>query len=329
VKGDKKMKSKVQVSFLLLFTVCFIQNTAQENNRESPVARTHSVPGSCTIFAASFGRTVLYGNNEDYSNPRTYYWVEPSGEKTYGGFYLGFDNFSPQGGINEKGLAFDFNALPEARLKPHPELPDRGNIIKKIYQTCATVDEAIALAKKYNWGSSLRWQVLLADAIGDVVVISAGPDGELAFTRKPKGDGYLVSTNFNRANPKNTYRGSYPCWRYNKAVEMLDKIKDEKDLTVDFFKSILDACHVEGAVGNTLYSNVFDLVNGVVYLNHWHRFDETAVLKVADEIAKKQSPTRIKDLFSKETVKRAEDEYKKYKEKKSSADKSNKNRGVR
>ena len=274
------------------------------------------IPGSCTIFAASFGNTVLYGNNEDYRIPKTYYWTEASGEKTYAGVFVGFDNFFPQGGINEKGLAFDFNALPEAPLNPHTELPERGDIIKKIYQTCATVEEAIALIKKHNWGSSIRWQVLLADATGDAVVISAGPDGELAFTRKPKGDGYLVSTNFNRANSKNTYRGGYPCWRYNKAVEMLEKIKDERDLTVDYFKSILDACHVEGPGGNTLYSNVFDLRNGVIYLYHWHQFYETAVLNVADEITKKKPPTLIKELFSQETVKRAEDEYQRYREKK-------------
>jgi pimeloyl-ACP methyl ester carboxylesterase len=274
------------------------------------------IPGSCTIFTASFGSTVLYGNNEDYRIPKTYYWVEPAGENTYGGVFLGFDNFFPQGGINEKGLAFDFNALPEAPLNPHNELPDRGDIMKELYQTCATVEEAIALAEKYNWGSSIRWQVLLADATGDAVVVSAGPDGELAFTRKPEGDGYLVSTNFNRANPKNTYRGGYPCWRYNKAVEMLEKIKSEKDLTVDYFKSILDACHVEGAVGNTLYSNVFDLKNGVIYLYYWHQFYETAIIKVADEIKKNQPPTRIKELFSQETVKRAEEEFQKYKKKK-------------
>jgi predicted choloylglycine hydrolase len=188
--------------------------------------------------------------------------------------------------------------------------------MKKLYQTCETVEDAIALAKKHNWGSSLRWQVLLADATGDAAVMSAGPDGELAFTRKPKGDGFLVSTNFNRANPKNTYRGGYPCWRYEKAVEMLGKIKSEEDLTVDYFKSILDACHVKGPGSNTLYSNVFDLKNGIIYLNHWHQFDETAVLKVADEIAKNKPPTRIKELFSQETVKRAEDEFQGYRKKK-------------
>jgi hypothetical protein len=285
----------------------------QENENIFGIADSYPIPGSCTIFSASFGNTVLYGNNEDYRIPKTYYWTEPSSEKAYGGVFLGFDNFSPQGGINEKGLAFDFNALPEAPLKPHPELPGRGDIIKKIYQTCATVEEAIALAKKHNWGSSIRWQVLLADATGDAVVISAGPDRELAFTRKPKGDRFLVSTNFNRANPKNTYRGGYPCWRYDKAVEILDKIEHKEDLTVDRFKSILDACHVEGPVGNTLYSNVFDLKNGIIYLYYWHQFYETAVLKVAEEITKNKPPTRIKELFSQETVKQAEDEFQKYK----------------
>jgi hypothetical protein len=275
-----------------------------------------NVPGSCTIFAASFGNTVLYGNNEDYTNPNTYYWVNPPGDGTYGGVYVGFDNLSPQGGINEKGLAFDYNALPKAALNPHSELPARGDIMRKIYQNCSTVEEAIAMAKKHNWGTSIRWQVLLADATGDAVVISAGPDGELAFTRKPKGDGYLVSTNFNRANPENTYPGSYPCWRYNKAVEMLERIKNEKDLTVGYFRSILDAVHVEGAVGNTLYSNIFDLKNGIIYLYHWHQFVEVATLKVAEEIAKASSPVRIKDLFSEETVKRAADEYQEYKKRK-------------
>lgn len=270
------------------------------------------VPGSCTIFAASFGNTVLYGNNEDYNNPNTYYWVQPSSEGTYGGVYLGFDNFSPQGGINEKGLAFDYNALPEAALNPHPELPDRRAIMRRIQQTCATVEEAIAVARSHDWGSSLRWQVLLADATGDAVVISAGPNGELAFTRKPQGDGYLVSTNFNRANPDNAFDDSYPCWRYDKATEMLERIEAEADLTVDYFRSILDAVHIEGAVGNTLYSNVFDLRQGLIYLYHWHQFDEVAVLNVAEELARAPSPTRINDLFSKETVERAAEEHLRY-----------------
>lgn len=269
------------------------------------------VPGSCTIFAASFGNTALYGNNEDYNIPTTYYWVRQPGEGKYGGLYVGFDDRFAQGGINEKGLAFDYNALPEAPLNPHPELPSFRGMMDRVQQTCATVEEAIDLVQQYNWGSSLKWQVLLADATGDAVVISAGRDDELAFTRKAPGDGYLASTNFNRANPSNAY-SSGRCWRYDTAVRMLDRIEGEKDLTVEYFGSILDSVHVESATGNTLYSNVFDLKNGLVHLYYWHQFDEMVTLDVAEELAKGPHTTRLRSLFSEETLQRADEEYRRY-----------------
>ena len=70
-----------------------------------------NLAAACTIFTVSSGDSVLFGNNEDYSNPATYYWVEPSGNGRYGAVYFGFDNLWPQGGVNEKGLAFDINSL--------------------------------------------------------------------------------------------------------------------------------------------------------------------------------------------------------------------------
>jgi hypothetical protein len=179
----------------------------------------------------------------------------------------------------------------------------------------ATVEEAIDVANLYqreNWGIPLKYQIILADAKGGAVVISAGIDGELAFTRKKQGEGYLISTNFNRANPENAY--SYPCWRYDKAVEMLEKIEDENDLTVDYFKSILDAVHVEGASSNTLYSNIFDLRNGIIYLYHWHQYDEVVILNVEEQLARGKLCIRISDLFSKETVDKALAEYREYRE---------------
>jgi len=278
------------------------------------VAISDAVPGSCTIFTASYGNTVLFGNNEDWNNPKAYYWVSPSSEGDYGVVYFGYDNLFPQGGINEKGLAFDANALPGTALNPHPELPNPPDAIvnKVVLKKCATVREAIDMAKSYNWnsgwGESVSGQWFLADSTGDAVVISVGPDGKLAFTRKPEGDGYLVSTNFNRANPKNRF-GRYPCWRYDTATAMLEKIEDIDDLTVDYFRSILDAVCQKGASINTLYSNIFDLRNGVIYLYYWHQFNEVVTLNVAEELAKTPSPTGLRDLFSQETVKRASTEH--------------------
>lgn len=273
---------------------------------------TDTSPDSCTIFTASHDDTVLFASNEDYNNPNTYYWVSPSTVQFYGGVYVGYDNFSPQGGINEKGLAFDYNALPKGALNSHSELPPlRGNPGFIILRECTTVEEAIEMAKSYNWGTSLTYQIHLADASGDAVVISAGPDGELAFTRKPEGNGYLISTNFNLAYHQKDVREGL-CSRHDTAVALLEKIKDEDDLTVEYFASILDAVHAEGASSNTLYSNIFDLRNGTIYLYYWHQFDEVVILSAADEVAQNPSPTQIKDLFSQETVEQASREYQGY-----------------
>jgi hypothetical protein len=270
------------------------------------------VPGSCTIFAVRRGDKVFFGNNEDWSDPKTIYWAEPSQQGRYGAVYFGFNHYNPQGGINEKGLAFDYNALPKSPMKSHRELPPRpGPLANMIMQEAATVEEAIAILRRYDWGGGLAWQMLLADATGDAAVVSAGRDGELAFTRKSPGDGFLVSTNFNRANPSNRL-GSYPCPRYERAAEMLGRIQSDSDLTVEALRSIVDAVHVQGPGINTLYSNIMDLRRGVIYLYYWHQYGEVVTLDVAREIAGTAKPTRLRSLFSRETVGRAESELREY-----------------
>jgi hypothetical protein len=106
--------------------------------------------GACTIFTAAYGETVLFGNNEDYINPNTYYWVVPgSGAGNYGCIFFGFDNFYPQGGINEKGLAYDANALRPTPMNPHPELPrNPGRNLERLLRKCATVEEALKWYKQ-------------------------------------------------------------------------------------------------------------------------------------------------------------------------------------
>ncbi len=279
------------------------------------VACSLNTANACTIFTASHGDVILFGNNEDYTNPKTHYWVIPSDEGKYGGVYFGFDDFIPQGGVNEKGLSYDINGLPKAPLNLHAELPKPDDwIVRVIMKKCGTVEEAIRMAKSYDWGDSLKWQIHLADSGGDAVVISAGPDGELAFSRKSTGDGYLVSTNFNLANRKNSY--SYPCSRYDTASRMLDVIDPPKKLTVDYCRSILDAVHIEGASSNTLYSNVIDLKNSRIHLYYWHQWDEVVTLNIAEQLAKGSQRGRISDLFSSDTTKKASDEYQRYQKKK-------------
>ena len=262
---------------------------------------TRAAPMSCTIITVSQGDLALFGNNEDYISPETYYWIRPGSDKTYGAIYFGFVDFDiEQGGINEMGLAYDINGLPNMSVNPHPELPSAPiRIGKYMLERAATVDEAIELLSGFSWRQSLGGQIHIADSTGAAAVMSAGADGELAFTRKEPGDGYLVSTNFNLAYPQN---GSEPCWRYNMATGMLEKTIKRSDLDVGQLRLVLDAVHQEGPSYNTVYSNIFDLRQGLVYLYHWHQFDEVVVLDVEESLAQGASSGRIENLFSQETV---------------------------
>lgn len=313
-----KNKLNISVGILVFSSIWIIVYQITNTTTIDPV------PGSCTIFSASIADKVLFGNNEDYYKPKTYLWTDPATDVNYGCIYLGFKDYSHQGGINEKGLCFDANALPKSKINAHSELkpppvyePPYENYViwapVLILRKAATVEEAIEIAAKYqrkNWypnSGEIGYQLNFADAKGDAVVISVDEKGELAFTRKQKDENYLISTNYNKINPENALE--YPCQRYDKAEEMLKGINSEKDLNVDYFKSILDSVHEEGIFNTTLYSNVFDLKNGIIYLYYWHQFDEVVVLKVDEELAKGKRNVRIKELFSQKTLGNASREY--------------------
>ena len=269
-----------------------------------------SISVACTVFTVSSRGSVFFGNNEDYSNPNTYYWIETSQDGRYGGVYFGYDNFWPQGGINEKGLAFDINSLEETPLNPHPELPSFSDYEGySILRNCKTVEEAIEHVQKFNWGSAMWGQIHVADSNGEAVIIGPGLDGELSFTRKPVGDGFLVSTNFNMAEPDEK---EHSCQRYDTTTEMLKEVGNEEELSLNYIRDVLDAAHIEGAYSNTLYSTVYDLRNGDIFIYYFHQFEEVVELNVIDEILSNKGPVLLSSLFSPSVLERASSEQSEY-----------------
>ena len=265
------------------------------------------IASACTIFTVSDEHTVFFGNNEDFSNPNSYYWVDIPEDGKYGGVYFGFDNFWPQGGINEKGLAFDINSLPETPINNHPENPYFDDYEGySILRNCATVEEAIEHVQQFNWGTEMGGQVHVADASGDAVVIGPGVDGELAFTRKAVGDGFIISTNFNVAEG---YEYDNDCDRYETALDMLSAVGKEEDLTLDYVSSVLDAVHIQGMGSNTVYSTIYDLKNGKIFVYYYHNYDEVVELNVAETLATVREPVALSELFSAQVVEAAESEH--------------------
>jgi hypothetical protein len=269
---------------------------------------------ACTIFTFSRGDTVFFGNNEDYYNRSDVIYFVPSDGENYGAVYLGqkySDRYNPQGGMNEMGLAFDANAIRETSLNEHQERPEpRIWLAVMMIEECATVEEAVEMALSYRWGASMAYQLHLADATGDAVVIGPGPDGEIVFTRMG-GEGILVSTNFNLAAP-----GDSPetCWRYRTAFAMLGEIEGVPD--IGEVSTVLEAVNQKGEATNTVYSNVFDTRNKVAYVYYYHQFEEAVTIDLQGELEKGFHSEVIGQLFSQETRNRARAEAKLYEERK-------------
>lgn len=266
-------------------------------------------PPGCSIFTVSKGDQVFFGGNDDYINPDNYYWVDPEG---YGAIWIGQPD-NVQQGVNSKGLAYDANGLPRFDVNPHlerePVSDGYSSYPLQILRECATVEEVIEWVNTHQWHSFMQDQLHFADATGDAVVISAGKDGEVAFTRKAPGDSFLVSTNFNLANPVNA--GEYPSWRYDTAQELLaGLVAGEGDLTAQDAAGVLDAVHVSGLSGWTLGSIVADLTNGTVYLYYFHQFDDPVILNVAEEIAANPSGKQLSQLFPENVQQEAARRYK-------------------
>lgn len=260
------------------------------------------IPSGCTVFTVVKGDRVFFGGNDDYIEPDSYYWVDPGDDDEYGAIWIGYPD-NVQQGVNEKGLAYDANGLPRVDTNPHRERhPVSGDYTSypiHILHECATVAEVIEWVNTHQWHPYMHDQMQFADASGDAVIISAGEDGEVVFTRKPQGDGFLVSTNFNVANPSNGY--GYPCWRYDTATEQLNElVNGEGELTAQDATAVLDAVHVEGGSGWTLESMLVDLPHGVVYLYTFYQYDQPLVLNVAEEIAKAPPPSMLNKMFPEE-----------------------------
>jgi len=316
IKTTSNFFSTTHLTFMQTGGTTLITHPSQASCTIEDV-NNEELPSGCSVFTISKGDQVFFGGNDDYINPDSYYWVDPGNAQKYSAIWIGTrDNV--QQGVNEKGLAYDANGLPRVDVNPHLErLPVTGdyNIYPiRILHECATVEEVINWVNTHQWHSYMHDQMQFADATGDAVIISAGADGEIVFTRKPPGDGFLVSTNFNVADPSN---GDYPCWRYDTATEMLGQLVNQRNgLTAQDATNVLDAIHEDGGASWTIESMVADLPNGIVYLYYFYQYDQPVVLNVAEEIASGRAGGPLSKLFPEEVQQEAAQRFQRIQEQK-------------
>ena len=240
---------------------------------------------ACTGLVVQDGERVLVGNNEDWFNPRTKIWfIQPVNDR-YGSVFFGFDNFWPQGGMNQKGLFFDAFALkPKEVDEPVAKPRFKGNLIKEVMATCATVEEALTLIDQYSLYFMTSFQLLIADATGEAAIIEGN-----AVIRK-QGDSQMV-TNFRQSE---TDPEKISCWRYLKARKLLTECREDR---LHCIRNILAATSQERDYP-TQYSNIYDLNGRKVHVYYFHNFQEEVVIDLEKELENKLGMIDLPTLFS-------------------------------
>lgn len=187
--------------------------------------------------------------------------------------------------MNDQGLVLDYMATQPLEVKNslHKETY-RGDLMHKVMRECANVEEALKLINNYNLQYFIRFQVMIVDKSGDSAII----EGDVIQRKKRN---FQVCTNFYLSQLKEG--DDIPCDRYKIATNLLSK----NELTVDAFRNILAAVHQEGDWGGTLYSNIYDVNHGLIYLYHFHNYENVVVINLEDELKKGEHIIDLPSIF--------------------------------
>lgn len=220
---------------------------------------------------------------------------------------FGYDDAPIQGGMNDKGLFIDANALPPTGWKAESGKPewresslrkffgmsttekDAEYFMKTILLTCATVNDVKAFINKYNHPVLAHAKFPVADRTGASMIIEFGQGRVQLIERK---EWYQISTNFVISDLTDQ---NYPCWRYTTAKKLF---QEAKKLDVPLIRNILKATHQEDNQWiYTVYSNIYDLKSGTIYLYNRSNFDKVVTLNLEEELKKGKRVVELPSLF--------------------------------
>jgi hypothetical protein len=254
IKKNDKMKCRFLLLNLLLSNILF----------------------PCTMFVATDNDLILVGNNEDGFNPNAQVQFYPGTNGNYDRIYFSYDDGFPQGGMNDQGLVFDGFATKYFPLKEQGGKPIFKEYLAKLaMRKCSTVDEVIDLYKRYNLQSQRMeyYQLMFADRQGNSVII----EGDRIHHNRL---GNQVVTNFYLSTLKKNK--PIPCSRYKTTLTMLKKHK----ASVETFEKILNAVSQNQRSGRTIYSNIYDLKKGIIYIYYFGDFSHPVTIHLQEEIKK-------------------------------------------
>lgn len=151
-----------------------------------------------------------------------------------------------------------------------------GNLAEKILEDCSTVDQVVNFYRKYNEPNLGYTKFMFVDKTGASAIISWD----------------WAKNDLSIINKENNYQllgvGE---WTLQQSFN-----KDTRRITVERFRALLEATRQEY---KTVYSNIYDLKKGEIYIYNQSNFDYAVKLKLVDEIKKGKHFYKLSELFPK------------------------------
>lgn len=243
---------------------------------------------ACSMFVIKMNSKVMVGNNEDFWNQNSRMWFEQGDDKNFGVVYVGFDDFWPQGAINEKGLVFDGFAMPYQEINNFAgkKPPEQEDFLHFIMRTCTTVNEVKNFFSQLDLRGMETSMFYFVDKSGKQLIV----EGDSLEIRNKS---YDITSNFYPSQYDDL--NDVTIKHYQKGRKL---IESKQDTSVSFCASLLDSLHQETSWGGgTLYSTLYDLNEGIIYLYFNHDFENVIKINVKDELAKGNHTLIIPELF--------------------------------
>ncbi|MBP7515458.1 MAG: hypothetical protein KA791_12970 [Flavobacteriales bacterium] len=233
---------------------------------------------ACTFFKLTVDGHTMVGNNEDAWSIDPRIWFENGKQGEYGAVYLGQNNSTPQGGMNEAGLMFDGLRSPAkmfARAVGRPPI-HFDDLARRVLRSCADVHEAATLIRTFDFSELNGAYLIFVDRSGEYLVVEA----DTLFTGN---DANYAVTNICLSTC--TDFDSVPSERYQRGRALLAA---GADTSLAFCTSVVNGMHAcRKKLGEgTLYSNILDPQRGLVHLYFYHDYTTLRTFDLKAELAK-------------------------------------------
>jgi len=241
----------------------------------------------CSMFKLTIYGKTMVGNNEDYWNPNSRIWFEHGNINEYGAVYVGYDNFWPQGGMNQAGLVFDGFSMDYLAINDTQGKKNLGaNFLQDIMKTCADVDDVKKYFTQYNLKGLETSMFLFIDKTGKYLIV----EGDSLIVGNNQS--YVLS-NFYPSQVKEENEIDIPI--YHKGKKLLES---QKDTSISFCSSVMDTMHQERNWGaGTMYTTIYDLKEGNIYLYFFRDYTHVVKFNLNQELKKSDYGLIIPDLF--------------------------------